>query len=109
MFKKSNITLLTFLFLLFTEVISQNSDCDKMLILKDTIYHTKAIAGFGVKKEFDGNELANKIKFEEEKNSIWYFITAPVDGVFTFDIITENKNDDWDFLLFEYKKAFCKI
>jgi outer membrane protein OmpA-like peptidoglycan-associated protein len=79
-----------------------------MLILKDTIYHTKAIAGFGVKKEFDGNELANKIKFEEEKNSIWYFITAPIDGVFTFDIITENKNDDWDFLLFEYKKAFCK-
>jgi outer membrane protein OmpA-like peptidoglycan-associated protein len=79
-----------------------------MLILKDTIYHTKAISGFGTKKEFDGNELENKKVFEEEKNSIWYLISMPDSGYFSFDIKTQNPNDDWDFLLYEYKKKFCK-
>ncbi len=102
------ILIVVLLILNSTYLIGQNADCDNMLILKDTIYHTKAIAGFGQKKEFDGNELENKKIFEKEENSIWYFIITPTDGVFTFDIITENKNDDWDFLLFEYKKMFCK-
>ena len=110
MFLTKKIQVLFFCFLLFaSSLISQNADCDDMVILKDTIYHTGAISGYGHKKEFDGNELANKIKFEEEKNSIWYFIKIPIDGVLTFDIITENKNDDWDFLLFEYKKGFCNL
>ena len=88
--------------------IGQNADCSDILVLNDTVYHSKAIAGFGDKKEFEGNGLENEKVFEEEENSIWYFIKAPADGVFTFDIITENENDDWDFLLFEYKKNFCK-
>ena len=108
MFQKTTITLFSFLFLLFTEGISQNADCDKMLILKDTIYHTKAISGFGAKKEFDGNALEDKKVFEKEANSVWYLITAPETGIFTFDIVTENESDDWDFLLFEHKKMFCK-
>ncbi|PCJ23339.1 MAG: hypothetical protein COA97_11835 [Flavobacteriales bacterium] len=102
------IILFTFHFSLFTQVISQNADCDDMVIMKDTIYHTSAISGYGDKREFDGNELENEKVFEKEENSIWYFIKAPTDGVFTFDIISENKADDWDFLLFEYKKNFCK-
>ncbi len=91
-----------------TFLIGQHADCSNMLIMKDTIHHSKAISGYGEKKEFDGNELENKVKFEKEKNSMWYFIKVPTDGVFTFDIITENKSDDWDFLLFEYKKNLCK-
>jgi len=87
---------------------AQHADCDKMLVLKDTIYHTEPISGFGDKIEFEGNELENNKVFEKEGNSIWYFIKAPVGGVFTFDIITENEADDWDFLLYEYKKKFCK-
>lgn len=98
----------TFHFLLFTQVNSQNSDCSDLLILKDTIYHSKAIAGFGNQKEFSGNALENEKIFEEEKNSIWYFFIVPRDGVLTFDIITKNKQDDWDFLLYEYRKKFCK-
>jgi outer membrane protein OmpA-like peptidoglycan-associated protein len=102
------ISIFTFLILSSCFSIGQHADCDKMLILKDTIYQAKAIAGFGAKKEFEGNNLEDIKTFEEEKNSIWYFITAPADGVFTFDIISENEADDWDFLLFEYKKKFCK-
>ncbi len=108
MFQKTIISLLTFLFLLFTEVIGQNADCDKMFILKDTIYHTKAISGFGAKKEFSGNALEDSKTFEKEQNSIWYFIVGKEDAVLTFDIIAESKQDDWDFILYEYSKGFCK-
>ena len=104
MIQKTIISLLIFLFLLFTQVIGQNADCDKMFILKDTIYHTKAISGYGVKREFSGNALDDSKIFEKEANSIWYFITAQQDAVLTFDIITENKNDDWDFVMYQYSK-----
>lgn len=105
-----HLKILVALFLILNSLflISQNADCSQMLILNDTIYHTEAISGFGNKKEFVGNELENNKAFEEEENSIWYFITAPVNGVFTFDIITEDKNDDWDFILYKYTKGFCK-
>ncbi|MBL4669619.1 MAG: OmpA family protein [Flavobacteriales bacterium] len=107
---KQHLKILIILFIILNSsfLIGQNADCDNLLILKDTIYHSKAISGFGDKKEFSGNELENDRTFEDEKNSIWYFIVAPSDGVFTFDIITENTNDDWDFLLYKYKKKFCK-
>ena len=108
MIQKSIITLLTFLFLLLTEVIGQNADCSNALLLEDTIYHSPAITGFGNVKEFDGNHLEDKKLFEEEANSIWYVIDVKADGVFTFDIITENENDDWDFLLYQNQPMICK-
>jgi outer membrane protein OmpA-like peptidoglycan-associated protein len=108
MSQKSIITLLTFVSLLLTEVIGQNGDCDKIMSLKDTIYHTKAISGFGDKKEFSGNALDNVKTFEKEANSIWYFIDAKEDAVLTFDIITESVTDDWDFVLYKYSKGFCE-
>lgn len=102
-----------FLVILFFSVFSfqlqaQNADCDKMFILKDTIYHTEAISGFGAKKEFQDNDLENSKAFEKEKNSIWYFFVAKEDAVLTFDIIAQNKQDDWDFIMYEYSKGFCK-
>lgn len=101
------ILLFTFYFLLLTQVIGQNNDCSTLLKLTDTIYNSSAISGFGDVKEFEGNALENKKVFKEEANSIWYLITVPDSGVFTFDIKTTNKNDDWDFMLYEYKTKFC--
>jgi outer membrane protein OmpA-like peptidoglycan-associated protein len=99
-----------FLFLILNSsfLISQNADCNNLLELKDTIYHAKNIVGYGKKIEFSGNELDNKRAFEEEKNSIWYLITAPASGVFTFDIVADNPKDDWDFMLYRKKNMFCK-
>jgi outer membrane protein OmpA-like peptidoglycan-associated protein len=103
------IFLVILFFLIFSfQSKAQKADCDNMLILKDTIYRTKAISGYGAKKEFSGNALDNSKTFENETNSIWYFITAEKDAVLTFDIITENKSDDWDFILYQYSKGFCK-
>ena len=107
MFQKSVISLITYLFLLFTKVFGQHADCDQLLILKDTIYHTKAIAGFGAKKEFSGNTLEDAKTFEKEANSIWYFFRSEKDAMLTFDIITDNPADDWDFVLYNYAKDFC--
>ena len=100
--------LFTFHFLLFTAVKGQHSDCATMLVLKDSVYHAKNIAGYGEKLEFDGNQLKKFHAFEKEKNSIWYLITMPDSGIFTFDIVPENPKDDWDFLLYQNKKMFCK-
>lgn len=96
------------LFFLFTSSLSnvlfgQYADCNNMLVLTDTFYHAKNVSGYGKKLEFKGNE-----SFEREQNSIWYLITIPADGEFTFDINTNNQDDDWDFLLYEYKPKFCK-
>ena len=99
--------LLVFTFCFVSINKSQNADCVTMLKLTDTIYHSPAISGYGAVKEFDGNDLENKKFIEKEANSIWYLITMPDSGTFTFDIKTQNKTDDWDFMLFEYKTKFC--
>lgn len=108
MMQKSIISLFTFTFLLLTGIIGQHADCSNALLLSDTIYHTPTITGFGKHKEFDGNELDDKKLFEEEANSIWYVVDIEVDGIFTFDIITDNESDDWDFLLYKNQEMFCK-
>ncbi|MCB9360520.1 MAG: OmpA family protein [Flavobacteriales bacterium] len=87
---------------------AQHADCNNLLELKDTIYIAKNIKGFGLKKEFSGNDLENKLGFEEEANSIWYLIKIPADGKFTFEIIAQDNDDDWDFLLYEHLNLFCK-
>ncbi len=88
-------------------LFAQHNDCEKMIVLTDSVYHAKNVSGYGDKIEFSGNDLENKKVFEKEQNSIWYLITIPANGEFTFDIETEKTNDDWDFLLYSYKKDFC--
>lgn len=102
------ILLSTVYFLLSIEVKSQHADCSNLFEIKERIYHSDPITGFGNVKEFEGYSLENKKFFEEESNSIWYLITMPESGVLAFDIKTHDKEDDWDFILFEYKTAFCK-
>jgi outer membrane protein OmpA-like peptidoglycan-associated protein len=108
MFQQIGIIISTLFFLLSTQVKSQNADCNNLLELQDTVYIAKNVNGFGNKKEFSGNDLENKLGFEEEVNSIWYLIKIPANGNFTFEIFAQNNDDDWDFLLYEHKNLFCK-
>jgi len=105
---KHTIIFLSYVLCLISISLGQNNDCTNLLKLTDTIYNSPAISGFGSVKEFEGNALENKKVFEEEANSIWYLITVPDSGIFTFDIKTTDKNDDWDFMLYEYKSKFCE-
>lgn len=98
---------MSFVICLVTLSKGQNNDCGNLLKLKDTVYHSPAISGYGNVREFEGNELENNKFIEKEANSIWYLIAMPDSGTFTFDIKTQNKTDDWDFMLFEYKSKFC--
>ncbi len=103
------LVILFFQFSIFnTTLKAQNSDCTDLLVLEDTIYHSSVISGFGTTKEFDGNNLEEKKLFEEESNSIWYLVGIEANGFFTFDIVTEDESDDWDFLLYRNEKMFCK-
>jgi outer membrane protein OmpA-like peptidoglycan-associated protein len=106
---RSLFVILIFQFSIFNfQLNAQHADCNNLLELKDTVYITKNITGFGLKKEFSGNDLENKLGFEEEANSIWYLIKIPADGKFTFEIIAQDNDDDWDFLLYEHLNLFCK-
>lgn len=100
--------LFTLLLFSWSFVFAQNADCDKLLKLIDTIYQAKNISGFGQKVEFKNNFNDDVSSFPEEANSIWYLFKVPATGNFTFDIVSNNELDDWDFLLFEYKNQFCR-
>jgi len=108
MLQKNIILFFSFYLFLSIQLKSQYADCSHLFKLIDTIYNSPAISGFGNVKEFSDNSLENKKAFQEEKNSIWYLITMPDSGMFTFDIQPNNSNGDWDFLLYEYKKMFCE-
>lgn len=104
-----NSILLIFLVSIFSlKMLAQNADCDKLLRLTDTIYQAKNISGFGQKLEFKNNFNDDVSSFPEEANSIWYLIKSPSTGSFTFDIVSSNELDDWDFLLYEHKSQFCR-
>ncbi len=104
-----SIVLLVFCgYLTIPSILAQNADCNKLLGLTDTIFNAKNISGFGDKQEFKNNFNDNLTTFPLETNSIWYLIKIPSTGAFTFDILSDNKDDDWDFLLYENKNLFCK-
>ena len=95
-----------FLFPNSTFLVAQNSDCDDMKILTDSVYFPRNISGYGNKLEFSKNNSYNKNTFENETNSKWYLITMQDSGVFTFDIKTLNISNDWDFILYRYTDNF---
>jgi outer membrane protein OmpA-like peptidoglycan-associated protein len=109
MFQKGIQILLAFLLTVnVIPLIGQYSDCDNMKVLTDSVYFAKNITGYGKKLEFSKNIIDSKNTFENETNSRWYLITMPDSGLFTFDIKTLNKSNDWDFILYRHKNMFCK-
>ena len=89
-----------------------SSDCSHPIVIKlskSTVYGpTVAPADFGKQKEISGNKKS-KYYFEEEHHSAWYAFSIPVDGDLVFEIVPEDINDDYDFLLFKYTDStFCE-
>ena len=88
----------------------QGSDCMGALLLNDTIvgpvYSPK---GFGKKLEISNYDLGDPYFIEREHNTVWYKFIVPYDAIFTFDLIPNRKDDDFDFLLFQYDGPnFCR-
>lgn len=86
------------------------SDCVGALLVNDTIIGpVYSPAGYGNKLEIAGYELGDPFYIQREHNTVWYKFRAPYDAVFTFDILPEVKEDDFDFLLFTYDGPnFCR-
>ncbi len=86
------------------------SDCVGALMVNDTIVGpVYSPAGYGNKLEIAGYELGDPFYIQREHNTVWYKFRAPYDAVFSFDLIPEVKEDDFDFLLFKYDGPnFCR-
>jgi outer membrane protein OmpA-like peptidoglycan-associated protein len=92
--------------------ISQHGDCNTALKIniKETIGPTTAPSGHGNVLEIEDNKLGNPHYFEKEHNTTWYKFIVPEDGKLSFDIIPQEFEDDYDFMLFKLEKDeyfFC--
>ena len=86
------------------------SDCIGAVEIHDTIigpvYSPK---GHGKKLEIQGYELGDPYFIEREHNTVWYKFRVPYDAIFTFDLIPNHQEDDFDFLVFQYDGPnFCQ-
>lgn len=86
------------------------SDCIGAVQINDTIigpvYSPK---GHGKKLEIQGYELGDPYFIEREHNTVWYKFRVPYDAIFTFDLIPNHLEDDFDFLVFQYDGPnFCQ-
>lgn len=86
------------------------SDCLGALQINDTVVGPVfSPPGYGNKLEISGYELGDPFFIQREHNTVWYKFRAPYDAVFTFDLLPEVKEDDFDFLLFLYDGPnFCR-
>lgn len=86
-------------------ITPSNADCLKAIEIKDTVFGpTTPPEKFGTKKELEGNDKKSLYYIEEEHHTVWYSFKCRCAGTLTFDIIPEDTKDDYDFLLFSYKK-----
>lgn len=51
----------------------------------------------------------NEANFQYPKHPTWYMFKVPHDGILLFDIIPEQRTDNYDFLLFRGSDDFCTL
>lgn len=71
------------------------------LNLNQTYSFPLSSEGFGNSQELVNRSDKASIYFEKERNTAWFTIDIPINGLLTFEIIPLNINDDYDFMLFE--------
>ena len=57
--------------------------------------------GYGKLKEFQLNSKKSPYIFREERNSAWFLINIPYQGILTFDLTPHDLNNDYDWMLFK--------
>ena len=68
---------------------------------------TEPLRGYGYVNEIK-KDAPTKDVFEQEHNSIWYFLEIPYDGKLLIDIKPKSFSDDYDFIVYKYTdKYFC--
>lgn len=68
---------------------------------------TEPLRGHGYVNEIH-KDAQTKNVFEQEHNSIWYFLEIPYDGKLLIDITPKSFSDDYNFIVYKYTdKYFC--
>ena len=68
---------------------------------------TEPLRGYGYVNEIK-RDAQTKNVFEQEHNSIWYFLEIPYDGKLLIDIKPKSFSDDYDFIVYKYTdNYFC--
>ena len=62
----------------------------------------KSPSGYGRVKEFKLNPARAATIFREERNSTWFLIDIPFNGILTLDVIPHQVKDDYDWMLFKH-------
>lgn len=91
-------------------ISKKNADCLNAIIL-DSIYGpTNPPIGHGEILDIYDNPLYNMHYFTLEHNTVWYIYSSKSEYPISLDIIPLNKNDDYDFLVFEYSDtSTCRL
>lgn len=90
----------------------ENGDIKNAILIQDTVFGpTNAPVNKGYKIEFSGNAKTDSLYIEQEHHSVWYKFYSKYSGELTFDIVPQNINDDYDFMLFKFNDSsfFKKI
>lgn len=84
--------------------IGGSSDCETAIKIdaKGNWGPTQTPHGTGIVTEFKGNPVKSLYYFDEEHNTTWYYFKAEQTGYLIFDIIPEQIDDDYDFILYRY-------
>ncbi len=98
-----------FVILFFNFIFSiQAQDCTNAVLLTDSVYQAPAPKNGG-RQELGFNSMKDLYYFQKEHHTIWYKFTARKDCELTFEIIPQNIEDDYDFLLFQSNsQAICE-
>ena len=96
--------LLLFGFAIAQEKLPLNGDLKgaPVIHVNQNYSFNKSPIGYGKLKEFKTNPGRSHFIFKEERNSAWFLINVPYNGVLTFDLTPQQLSDDYDWMLFTY-------
>jgi outer membrane protein OmpA-like peptidoglycan-associated protein len=88
-------------FLFSTSIFAQNSaDCVGAISFKDSLGQFSINKGYGNKLEIKGHKITNDYYFTKEHNTVWVMISFTEDATFSFELIPQFADDDFDFIVF---------
>ncbi|NEU09259.1 OmpA family protein [Flavihumibacter sp. R14] len=77
--------------------------------INQTYSFARSPGGYGSQKEFKENPQRSGYLFREERNSAWFLIQVPFNGLLTFDLKPHQIKDDYDWMLFKYSPELDKL
>ena len=79
------------------------------ITVNQTYSFSQPMMGHGDIKEFRVNSTRSSNLFKEERNSAWFIINIPYQGLLTFDLIPHDPNNDYDWMLFNSSADLEKL